>query len=185
MRIMSFTDVSGWYTDYVSYLAARGIIGGTGDGKFSPDANITRAQFVTILARISGDDLTGYTSSPFSDVATTDWYFAAVQWAYKNGIAAGSDGKFNPNATITRQDIAVMLARYADKVASYTLPKTNSAVTFTDSAKISSYASDAVTAMQQAGFISGNSDGSFAPTASATRAQAAKMIALLIRTSVN
>ncbi len=181
---VSFTDVSGWYTDYVSYLAARGIIGGTGDGKFSPDASITRAQFVTILARMSGDELSGYTASSFSDVATTDWYFAAVQWAYKNGVASGSDGKFNPNATITRQDIAVMLARYADEVASYTLPKTNSTVTFTDSAMISSYASDAVTAMQQAGFISGNSDGSFAPTANATRAQAAKMIAVLLQSMV-
>jgi hypothetical protein len=125
-----------------------------------------------------------YTASSFSDVATTDWYFASVQWAYKNGVAAGSDGKFNPNATITRQDIAVMLARYADKVASYTLPRTNSVVTFTDSAKISSYASDAVTAMQQAGIISGNSDGSFAPTASATRAQAAKMVALLLKSMI-
>jgi len=104
-----------------------------------------------------------------------------VQWAYKSGIAVGSDGEFNPNANITRQDIAVMLTRYADKVAIYTLPKTSSTVTFTDSAKISSYASEAVTAMQQAGIISGNDDGRFAPTANATRAQAAKMIALLIQ----
>ncbi len=178
---VSFTDVSGWYTDYVSYLAARGIIGGTGGGKFSPDANITRAQFVTLIARMSGDELSGYTFSSFSDVATTDWYFAAVQWAYKNGVAAGSDGKFDPNAPITRQDIATILVRYADKVASYILPKTNSAVSFTDSANISSYASAAVTAMQQAGIISGNSDGSFAPTANATRAEAAKMIALLLQ----
>lgn len=130
---------------------------------------------------MSGDELSGYTFSSFSDVATTDWYFAAVQWAYKNGVAAGSDGKFDPNAPITRQDIATILVRYADKVASYILPKTNSAVSFTDSANISSYASAAVTAMQQAGIISGNSDGSFAPTANATRAEAAKMIALLLQ----
>ncbi|MPM64050.1 hypothetical protein SDC9_110936 [bioreactor metagenome] len=74
-----------------------------------------------------------------------------------------------------------MLARYADKVVGYTLPKTNSAVIFTDSVKVSAYASDAVTAMQQAGIITGNPDGSFAPTASATRAEASKMIAVLIQ----
>jgi uncharacterized repeat protein (TIGR02543 family) len=179
---VSFSDVSdsAWYADYVSFLAARDIVGGN-DGTFSPDSIITRAEFATILARMSGDDLSGYTSSVFTDVAASDWYFAAVQRAYENGVAYGYYGKFNPNATITRQDIAVMLARYAEKVAGYTLPKTNSAVIFTDSAKISAYASDAVTAMQQAGIIGGNPDGSFAPTASATRAQAAKMIAVLLQ----
>jgi len=181
---VSFKDVSGWYTDYVSYLAARGIISGTGDGNFSPDANITRAQFVTVLARVSGDDFSGYASSEFSDVSTTDWFFKSVQWAYEKGVATGSDGKFNPNASITRQDIAVMLARYADKVAGYTLPETNSVAAFTDSAQISAYASNAVTAMQQAGIISGNGNGSFAPAANATRAQAAKTIAVLLQSMI-
>ncbi len=166
---------------YVNYLAARGIIKGTGNGKFSPDAEITRAQFVTILANLSGDDLSGYTSSSFSDVKSTDWYFAAIQWAYENGVAAGSDGKFNPDANITRQDIAVMILRYAEKVAGYTLPQTTGAVTFADSADIASYAVDAVAAMQRAGIISGNSSGSFAPADNATRAQAAKMVALLLQ----
>jgi hypothetical protein len=135
---------------------------------------------VTILSKLSGDDLSGYKSSSFSDVAATDWYFKAVQWAYENGIAKGKDGKFNPNGYITRQDIAVMIARYAENVTKCTLPQTNSKVTFTDSADIDSYASEAVTAMQQAGIISGNNDGSFAPQANATRAQAAKMIAMLM-----
>ncbi|SHI18744.1 S-layer homology domain-containing protein [Sporobacter termitidis DSM 10068] len=178
---VSFTDVSGWFSDYVNYLGARGIINGTGGWKFSPDANITRAEFVTILANLSGADLSVYTSSAFSDVSVNDWYFASVRWAYENGVAAGSNGKFDPNAFITRQDAAVMVARYAEKVAGYTLPETTSAVTFTDSAEISSYASDAVTAMQQAGIISGGSDGSFAPRANATRAQAAKMVAVFLQ----
>ncbi|MEA4813291.1 MAG: S-layer homology domain-containing protein [Oscillospiraceae bacterium] len=178
---ISFTDVSGWYEDYVYFLAAREIINGTGNGKFSPDENITRAQFLTILANLSGDDLSGYTTSSFADVRPSDWYFKAVQWAYEKGIASGADGKFNPNDIITRQDIAVMIARYAEKEANYTLPETNGTVAFKDNAKIASYASDAVTAMQRAGLISGNSDGSFAPTASATRAQAAKVIALLLQ----
>lgn len=178
---VSFTDVTGWYEDYVNYLAARNIIRRIGNNTFSPDADITRAQFVTILANLSGDDLSGYTASSFSDVSAADWFFKAVQWANKNGVALGSYGRFDPNANITRQDIAVMIARYADKVVEYTLPKVGSAITFTDSNDIASYASGAVTAIQRAGIITGNDDGSFAPKANATRAQATKMVALLMQ----
>ena len=176
---VAFADVSGWSKDYVNYLSAREIISRMGDGTFNPESNITRAQFVTILAKLSGDDLSVYKTSSFSDVSSGDWYFKVVQWAYENGIAKGADGKFNPNGYITRQDIAAMIARYSAKVMKCTLPQTNSKVTFTDSAAIASYASEAVTAMQQAGIISGSSDGSFSPTANATRAQTAKMVALL------
>lgn len=178
---VSFTDVSGWYKDYVEYLAARKIVSGSGNGAFSPDSDITRAEFVTILAKLSGSELGKYNTSAFTDVSTTDWFCQAVQWANENGIAFGSDGKFNPNANITRQDIAVMITRYADKVAAYALPETNSAAVFTDGSEIDAYATDAVKAMQRAGIISGNPDGSFEPTGNATRAQAAKMIALLLQ----
>ncbi len=176
---VNFSDVSGWYKDYVNYLAAREIINGTGNGTFNPNTNITRAQFVTILANLSGADLSGYTTSSFSDVSKTAWYSAAVQWAYEKGIVTGAGGKFEPNANITRQDMAVMITRYAEKAADYTLLAANKVTKFTDSKDIGAYASDAVTAMQQAGIISGNSDGSFTPAANASRAQAAKMIALL------
>ncbi len=176
---VSFTDVSGWYEDYVQFLAARGIMKGTGDHHFSPDANITRAEFAAILASLSGDDLSGYKKSSFSDVAATDWYFADVQWAYEKGIAIGSDGKFSPNAYITRQDIAVMIARYAEKTG-FTLPELKDAVVYSDSENIESYAAEAVASLQKAGIISG-SDGKFAPLDYATRSQSAKMIALLLK----
>jgi hypothetical protein len=80
--------------------------------------------------------------------------------------------------------MAAMIARYAEKVAKYDLPETAAAVTFTDSRAIASYASAAVTAMQQAEIINGNSDGSFAPKANATRAMAAKMIASFLQGKV-
>ena len=94
---VSFSDVTdnAWCADYVTYLASRGIVGGN-NGAYSPDASITRAEFVTILARMSGDDLSDYRTSSFSDVSTDRWYFAAVQWVYKNGIASGYDGAFGP-----------------------------------------------------------------------------------------
>jgi hypothetical protein len=175
-----FKDVSGWYSDYVNYLAAREIINGVSQDTFSPNSSITRAQFVTILANLSKDELSIYTESTFSDVKTTDWYFKATQWAYEKGVVTGSNGAFNPNGKIARQDIAVMIDRFAE-MTGHSLPKINSAVNFTDSSAISSYASKAVKVIQQEGIISGNSDGSFAPKDSATRAQAAKMIALFLQ----
>ena len=176
-----FTDVSGWYADYVSFLAARGIMNGQGGGLFKPGAPITRAEFVTVLANMSGDELTVYTASSFSDVKTTDWFFRAAQWACDKGVASGYGGAFSPNAPVTRQDIAVMLARYAEKVAAFTLPETVAPISFTDRGKIAPYASAAVSTMQRAGVISGKDDGSFAPAAPATRAEAAKMVAVLVQ----
>ena len=176
-----FNDVSGWYADYVNFLAARNIIKGTGANTFSPEKNITRAEFVTILANLSGQKLSGNHKSQFSDVSETDWYFEEVQWAYENKIITGTNGKFNPKETIIRQDMALILARYAEYVAKYKLPETTTALNFTDSDLIASYTIEAVKAMQNAGIISGNSDGSFAPKANATRAQTAKMITVLIK----
>jgi hypothetical protein len=178
---VSFTDVSGWSKDYISYLAAREIINGTTATTFDPDGKITRAQFVRILANLSGADLSRYKTSDFSDVSTDSWYFAAVQWASENGIVQGSNGKFNPDDYITRQDLAVILTRYAAKVANYTLPKTVPAMSFKDKASISGYAADAVSAVQMAGIISGYADGTFGPLNNATRAEAAKMIALFVQ----
>ncbi|MPM42631.1 hypothetical protein SDC9_89298 [bioreactor metagenome] len=182
---VSFSDVSGWCEPYVNYLAARGVLKGSGDGTFKPEATITRAQFVTILARLSGDDLSGYTTSSFTDVSTADWYFPTVEWAYENGIVMGSNGAFDPEANITRQDLVVIIARYTRQILRCSLTGTSAAVAFTDSKDIASYASEAVEAMQRSAIISGNSDGSFAPMAYATRAEASKMIALLLQTWLN
>jgi len=178
---VNFSDVSGWYKGYVNYLAARDIIQGKGDGKFTPQANITRAEFAQILANMSGDDLAAYTASSFADVKTTAWYAKAVGWAYANGVVQGADGKYNPNANISRQDITLMLARYTDKIAGATLAATVDKAVFADQSNISAYAKDAVSAMQQAGIIGGYANNTFAPQANATRAEASKMIALLLQ----
>ena len=179
---VNFSDVSGssWYADYVDYLAARGIVGGN-NGAYSPGASITRAEFVTILARMSGDDLSGYASSSFSDVASSDWYAAAVQWAYASGIATGSDGTFNPNANITREQMAAMLYRYAEYAGTVSNAEGMSAREFTDYDSISSWAQSSVQWAVNNGIISGNTDGSFASASNATRAEAAKMIAVLVQ----
>ena len=182
---ISFNDVtsSGWYKHYVDFIAAREIVKGFGNGTFGPDQSITRAQFVMILKNLAGDK-TSYTTASFSDVAMTSWYSGAVEWAYKNGIVYGSNGKFDPDAKITRQDIAAMIARYAEKYEGYTFEKTVDAVSFTDSENIAAYASGAVSTMQQAGILAGSGDGTFKPQSNATRAEAATMIDVLIRDMV-
>ncbi|MET0015946.1 S-layer homology domain-containing protein, partial [Oscillibacter sp.] len=181
----SFKDVSdnAWYANYVTYLAARGIVGGN-NGTFSPDASITRAEFVTILARMSGDDLSGYKASSFSDVSADSWYFAAVQWANKAGIASGYDGKFNPNETITREQMAAMLYRYAEYKGTVSNTEGMSVREFSDYSKISSWAQAPIQWAMNNKILSGNTDGSFAPQSSATRAQAAKMLAVLLQGTV-
>lgn len=176
-----FSDVSGWYEDYVYYLAERNIINGMGDGTFNPNGNITRAQFITILANIQGIDLSGFNKASFSDVKSSDWYSGAVQWAYENGIVGGWDGRFNPDQNITRQDIAVMIMNYVKKVANYNLPDTNGAKKFADSTDIAAYAADAVAKMQQANIINGKDNEKFEPESDATRGEACKMIALLLQ----
>ena len=182
---VSFSDVLGsaWYADYVAYLAARGIVSGN-NGAFNPDEGITRAEFVTILARMSGDDLSGYKTSAFSDVSTDSWYLAAVQWANKAGIASGYDGKFNPNETITREQMAAMLYRYAAYKGTVSNTEGMSVREFSDYSSISSWAQAPIQWAMNNKILSGNTDGSFAPQSSATRAQAAKMLAVLMQGTV-
>ena len=179
---VSFSDVSGsaWYADYVAYLAARGIVGGN-SGAFNPNASITRAEFVAILARMSGESLSGYTTSTFLDVSTDSWYFAAVQWANKAGITSGYNGKFNPSATITREQMAAMLYRYAEYKGTASNTEGMSAREFSDYDHISSWAQAPIQWAMSNGILSGNMDGSFAPQSSATRAQAAKILAMLLQ----
>ena len=182
----NFTDVPGsaWYSDAVNFVAAMNVMKGIGPGIFAPDDRITRAQFVTILHQLSGNTLR-YTASSFHDINTSDWFFNAVQWSYENGIAYGEDGKFAPQAFISRQDIAVMIERYAEQYKGYTFQKVGTESTFPDRKDIDPSAENAVNAMQQAGILSGRKNGSFDPEGNATRAETASMTAALIRIMVN
>lgn len=179
---INFSDVAAdaWYVSYVYDLAGKGIINGITPTTFDPEGKITRGQFVKILAYASGDDLSAYSGdSVFAD-ANAHWSKANINWAYTNKIVYGkSDTQFAPDANITRQEMAVMIKRYAD-YKGITLPQTNAPITFTDEAEIAAWAKEAVSAMQQANIISGFPDGTFAPQGNATRAQAAKMISVFL-----
>jgi GH24 family phage-related lysozyme (muramidase) len=174
----AFTDVltTDWFHDAVTYVTTNGLFNGTSATQFSPKTAMTRAMFVKVLANLSGVDLSGYQTSKFTDVKTTDWYCAAVTWAAETGLVNGySDGTFAPEAEITREQMCVILTRYA-AAAGVTLPQTTAAITFPDSASISTYARDAVTACQQAGIISGRSSGVFDPQGTALRCEVAKVM---------
>lgn len=170
-----------WAREQIALLAEKNILNGTGGGYFSPEAQVTRSQFVQILAKLSGENYSACTTDGFTDVDAGAWYAPAVAWAVERGITTGSgDGLFSPDAPITRQDMAVMLQRYVEQAAETELPEENAALIFTDAPSIAAYAADAVSAMQMAGIINGIPDGSgyrFAPEEQATRAQAASMIA--------
>ncbi|OPX91738.1 MAG: Endo-1,4-beta-xylanase A precursor [Pelotomaculum sp. PtaB.Bin013] len=183
---VEFGDVSGWATSYITYLSARGIINGVGNNKYAPDDNITRADFTKILAGVAGADSTKYTASSFNDVKATDYYAGSVQWSAEKGIVFGvGSGKFDPQAYITRQDMAVMIARFA-KVMKYALPKTVALSDFADQTAISAHAVEAAQEMQQAKIIEGKvcpgeAGCFFAPEDQATRAEAAKMLTVLMQ----
>ncbi len=173
-----FSDVSkgDWFYQAVMALNEQNIVNGMSANSFAPNAPVTRAQFATILANMSGAQLSD-TATPFADVKADAWHAKAVSWAYSNGIVTGtSETSFAPDALISRQDMAVMIKRYAEKIAKTDLPERTSASVFADSAEISGYAADAVSAMQIAGIITGKPGNIFAPKANALRSEACQMI---------
>lgn len=177
-----FADVreSDWFYQYVISLADRNIVSGVDDRHFAPNGKITRAQLATILANISGEVMYD-TRNPFDDVSADAWYAKAVTWAYNRGIVTGiSSDKFAPDAYVTRQDMAVMIVRYVTRVARKVLPGLNALISFNDDAAIAEYARSSVYTLQRAGIIGGKPNNMFDPLANATRAEAAKMIHVLL-----
>ena len=176
-----FKDVAQehWAYPYIVQLADKAIINGYEDDTYQPEALITRAEFAAILSRCSGEEITD-TKSGFDDVSEEEWYAAPIAWSVRVGITSGiGDNLFAPEEAISRQDIAVMLTRYL-AYQGKTLTAEKEAFEFADSAEISDYAKEAVTAMQRAGILSGNEFGAFEPHQSATRAETAKMVQLTL-----
>lgn len=165
-----FTDVAdnAWYANAVSYVQSHGLMSGTGNNRFSPDTNTTRAMLVTILYHYAGSP-TVSGSANFTDVRQ-DYYTTAVNWAAQNNVVSGyGNGRFGVNDSITRQDVAAVLWRYEGSPAA-------SAQDFADESSIASYASAAVDWARANGIISGKGNNRFDPRSNATRAEIATMI---------
>lgn len=171
-----FTDVktSDWFYDGVQYVYEHDMMNGTGNGKFSPNETTTRGMIVTILHRLEGTPSANGTA--FSDVASGKWYSEAVIWASSNDIVNGyGNGKFGPEDTITREQMAAILYRYAN-YKSYDVSSSADLSKYTDSAQISSYAAESMAWANAAGLISGTTNTTLSPKGSATRAQAATIL---------
>ncbi|MBR5219054.1 MAG: S-layer homology domain-containing protein [Clostridia bacterium] len=178
---VEFSDVpeTHWAREYIYELAKRGIINGTGENLFAPEANITREQFAKILVEAFGlrDDTA---TCDFTDVKKGEWYEIYVASAQKYGIINGiGDGLFGVGQNITRQDMAVMITRAA-QAANVTIPAKKGMPAFSDYASVSSYATVSIRILTSGDIINGFEDNTFRPFANATRAQAAKMIYMLI-----
>lgn len=174
----AFKDTtSSWARQDIEALAVRGIINGTTADTFSPNANITRADFTKLLVGVLGKHAES-TGAGFKDVASKAYYYDAVMTAQALGLASGSgDGKFNPGASISRQDMMVLLDR-AFAAAGHPLKETASLSGYKDAAKVSAYAKPSVEKLIASGIING-SNGYLTPKNNLTRAEASKVLHLL------
>lgn len=169
-------DSSAWYASHVTSVVEERLMNGTSDTTFVPEGTLTRAMVVQILYNMEGRPNYDAANDPFTDIQAADWYAPAVLWAYQNGVTTGiSATTFDPNASVTREQMATFIYRYITEYKKETLSSGNS-VKFSDDAAISSWATASVYAMAGEGIINGMGDGTFAPKSTATRAQMAKII---------
>jgi uncharacterized repeat protein (TIGR02543 family) len=182
----TFTDIgSHWAKDDIGFVVNRGLFSGTSNTTFSPNTAMTRGMFVTALGRLVNADVNTYAKSSFSDVKNDAYYMGYIEWTSKNSIVAGiGDGKFAPDQSITREQLAVIMSNYA-KTIGFTLPKVHAENAFTDNAKISAYAKDAVKQMQMAGVISGKNGNLFDPQGVATRAEVSAVLRRFVELAIS
>lgn len=171
-----FQDVktTDWFYGAVEYVAQNNMMSGTAANTFSPNQTTTRGMIVTILHRMEREP--SATSAAFSDVAAGQWYTNAVAWASANGIVTGyGTGTFGPNDTITREQLAAILYRYA-QYKGYDTSASSSIASFSDGGKISGYAVQPMSWAVGSGLISGVGGNALSPQSGATRAQAATIL---------
>ena len=177
-----FTDVPGednWAHAGIDYCVANGLMSGVGDNLFAPKMTTTRAQIVQILYNLEGEPKVSGTM-PFTDL-TQNWYKDAVLWAYQTGVVSGTSATtFAPDLPVTREQIAVILMGYAEKVLGVTRTWTPADLsTFPDAGSVSGWAKDALADAVALGLISGASNGGvtyLSPKGSATREQVATIL---------
>lgn len=187
--LISYTPSSGTFADLVGHWAendinnmvSKGLVKGISPTHFGPDANITRAEFAALLIRALGIPEGSHIMSQFSDVSAGDWYFNTVNTAAQSGLITGyTNSTFGPEDLVTREQMAVMLKRAMTYKQITVISDTNQIESlldqFQDNPQISAWARDSVATAVDKGIIKGRSSTQFAPTATATRAEAAVMI---------
>jgi hypothetical protein len=177
-RSVSFADMtSHWAKNVVEELAAHNIVSGRTATEYAPNGTITRAEFATLL--VQALQLKGDIKVTFNDVFANDWYYEYVNVAALHGLVSGvGSGKFDPNANITRQDMAIMIMKAYEKMLGTSVKSAQ--VGIKDLADVSQYAKDRVLAARFNKLIGGYPDGTFKPLENATRAEAAQMVKNLL-----
>ncbi len=173
-----FTDVppTFWGAKWITEAAKRGLFKGTPDGRFNPDAPISRADYVLVLHRMAGEP-EPQGAAPFSDVPEDAYYADAVAWAYEKGYVNGKGDGFAPTDSLTRQEAMKILFGYAGGQSGGELLLTGVYDSgFTDSGEIAAWAKPAMYWAYYKSIISGTSATTLSPTATATRAQLAKIL---------
>ena len=167
-----FSDVAAdaWYADSVAYVRDNGLMGGTGDNTFSPNASTSRAMLAMVLYRLAGSpSVTGNDS--YTDTVDGAWYAEAVLWASQQGVIGGyGDSLFGTDDPVTREQIAAILWRYAGS------PMAEQGTDFADESEIASYAMNAVDWVRANGIMNGKDGNLFDPKGNATRAEIAAIL---------
>lgn len=173
-----FADVSpnAWYFEAVSFVYDRGLMEGTSNYAFSPDADLSRGMLAAILYRMAGSpEVSGY--STFGDVPTTAYYARAIAWAQDHGIVTGvSAESYKPDSPVTREQLVAILSRYAQYKGYETSVSYDYLSTYGDASSASAYAREALNWAVARGVIDGQSGGVLAPTATASRAEVAQVL---------
>ena len=184
----TFTDVSetAWYKNSVDYAVEHGLMNGTGTNTFEPESTMTRAMLVTVLWRYANAPKPG--ANPFTDVPNGKWYTDAVAWAAENGVVNGvGDGKFEPDGSVTREQMATILYRYAQKVGIDTSKHTELSA-FPDASHVSAYARAPMQWIVAEGVIGGSRENGqdwLNPQGNATRAEVATILMRFIENVAN
>ena len=168
-----FADVpaTSWATDAVAFASAHELFGGTGANQFSPDLPMSRGMLAVVLHNLESNPAQALTGA-FADVDNSQWYAEGVAWAEAQGIIGGyGNGRFGPNDNITREQLAVMLWRYAGSPAA-----TDRELHFADAHRASNWALEALRWATENGIINGKGGGILDPTGQATRAETAQML---------
>ncbi|MBO4954405.1 MAG: S-layer homology domain-containing protein, partial [Clostridia bacterium] len=172
---VDFADLNGhWARNYVLPLAQDGIISGKVPGVFDPDAQITRAEFITLVSKLT--NLHPEESAPYADVAANAWFATTVSAAKAYGAIdqnLTADGNFYPDKPISREEMTSVIVRLAEEIRGALLNKKEG---FTDAATFASWTNEYIAKAAGEGIVTGNPDGSFNAKGNATRAEAAVII---------
>ena len=169
-------DKDAWYFEAVQYVYKNGLFNGTSTTTFSPDAEMSRAMLAAVLYRLAGSPAGDGKAPAFTDVAPDTWYTNAVAWANGNGIVTGyGNGLFGGTDSITREQLVVMLYRYA-RLMKHNTAAAGDLSAFTDAGDASGWAVEALRWAYAEGLITGRTATTIVPQGTATRAEVAMIL---------